>query len=235
MNKIKYILLLVAMVCALISTAQIPGYLGRTLEIGHDFMVSPHFSEGRGFLNSPVNVKFNIYINHTYSRNRLVGFNYSYMQTSFNSGTFRHSTHLMSIRLLKFRRSDLPAPLGFYTGIEFGVGIPVATHVKGEITYYDFIGNKMSYERGRSVVTVRPLFDIVIGRKMGLGKHFMFNTSINAGVSGFIGGLVDFLGMENTGSVGIASLDKKYRRQAAYRFYAQHMVQLNLGFSYLIK
>ncbi|UPT66811.1 MAG: hypothetical protein M0D57_20660 [Sphingobacteriales bacterium JAD_PAG50586_3] len=145
-------------------------------------------------------------------------------------GNFKEQIHLASIRRLKYKKSDLSAPIGFYRGFEVGLGFLVTTDVKGTTSYNNGGGYLAA---GTKLITVRPLFDLVYGRRMGLGKRFTFNTSINVGVSGLIGSIIEALTSPN-GAESKSDAERNIRRESALNFYKKHMLQLNFGFSFLI-
>jgi hypothetical protein len=246
----KIVSALVLLVVTLTANAQMPGYLGRRLEVGFDLMMSPHISGGlnNGTFGIPVNMRMGLHVDYAKSRKWTFGLSYTMLPSSFDHNAygyydandnyvnlpieehkFKQLSHTIAFRFYSPRNGDLAPPLGFFWGYELGIGIAVAKDVDG--TLPDLKG---AFTKGRTVTSILPHWDWIMGRKMAFGERWLFSTGVNIGITGIFGGLINYVFYED-GSTSLTEINKNVKRQNALRYYSQDMVSLNFGISYLIK
>lgn len=249
MKKIYIGILL--LITAFSANAQMPGFMGRRIDIGYDLLLSPHLQGGEfngGTFGIPLNLRMGIHADYAKNRSWTLGLGYTLLQTSFgiyqtgyyspnstyldlatDEHQFNQLSHNIVFRAYKSRGSDLAPPLGFFYGVEAGVGIVVANDKYG--SYPDLDGK---FKKGRSIVSICPHFDLVFGRKMAISNRWLFNTSVNFGLAATSGALLLSV-IDDASSETLVDINKRARRSNSFRYYSQEIISLNFGISYLIK
>jgi hypothetical protein len=237
--------------------AQVPGFMGKRLLITAN--VGPSFAIPFSTYGADTDYKFRpklgITTEYTISRKISLGFKYTYSKTNLTMSVYEKSpfyfgefdelyttpavvnNHTLSFRWTKHRSGNLPAPLGFYSGHDFGIGFGSFVDTKGLIP-----NENGKFKKGTYLTAVLPNLSTFIGSRRAIGKHLMlgFNMELNWIATGYVLFNFDYDPFNNnTGSVDLSDKtagEFQYmvsRNAARLSYYYSNLLNLSLDITFL--